>query len=170
MPARPRRARGGVRRPRRKKTLREQYFPYLRRFMEHKDGREYPANHEFTQAQLLEIRPRAIVRWMNLSAYGTEEPGPDSRPLHWRSTGLGFAKKTLSWFMPNKGTPWNVESQTGNPTKSVAVNELIKAVKKSEVRKQGKKANTKRDLKRPEFRKTLQLLIRHLDFHRRFKP
>ena len=57
--------------------------------------------------------------------------------------------------MVNRYTKWNVEHETGNPTMAVAVNELIKLVKKAEVRKQGKKSNAKRDLKRPEFRKGL---------------
>ena len=40
--------------------------------------------------------------------------------------------------MPNKLIGWNVVTQTGNPTRSVPVNQLIKDVKKAEVRRQGK--------------------------------
>ena len=41
--------------------------------------------------------------------------------------------------MPNKLVHWNelVDPPSGNPTKSVQVNEIIKRVKKKEVRKQG---------------------------------
>jgi hypothetical protein len=60
--------------------------------------------------------------------------------------------------MPNRNVQWNMESQTGHPTISVAVNDLIKTIKKAEVRKLGKKSNAKRDMKRAEFRKCLRLL------------
>jgi hypothetical protein len=38
------------------------------------------------------------------------------------------------------------------------VNKLIDSIKKSEVRKQGKKSNAKRDMQRAKFKKTLELL------------
>ena len=124
-----------------------------------KDGHNYdPATTEFTQEQLLEIRPSHIVRYMSLLAYGMETPEDNSRPTHRRSSGMEFQKKALSFFMPNQNAKWNVESSTGNPTMSVAVNALIKRIRKDEVRKRGKKSNAKRDLKRTEFRKTLRLL------------
>ena len=34
--------------------------------------------------------------------------------------------------------PWNVQTNSGNPTRSILVNEVFKALKKAEVRKQGK--------------------------------
>jgi hypothetical protein len=42
--------------------------------------------------------------------------------------------------MPNKLASWNSLIRCGNPTRSIPVNELIKAVKKKEVRKQGKQS------------------------------
>jgi hypothetical protein len=134
---------------RRKKTTEEQYLPYLLKFMTWKHGREeeYEKGTVFTQAQLLEITPRDLVRYMSLQAYQTEDPTPEDKPIHARSGGLEVVKKAISSFMPNKNVKWNVESQTGNPTMSVAVNDLIKKIKKAEVRKQGKKSNAKRDLK-----------------------
>jgi hypothetical protein len=133
--------------PRRKKTAEEQYVPYLHRFMEWKDGREYAEGTVFTAAQLLEIRPIHICRYMSLLAYGTENPGPNDKPANRRSSGLDFVKKAISKFMPNRNAHWNVEAENGNPTMSTAVNDLIKKIKKAEVRKQGKKSNAKRDLK-----------------------
>ena len=123
-----------------------------------KDGRNYERATNFTQEQLLEICPHHIVRHMSLLAYGVEAPEDDGRPTHRRASGLEFQKKAISFFMPNQNAKWNVESETGNPTMSVAVNALIKRIKKDEVRKRGKKSNAKRDLKRTEFRKTLRLL------------
>ena len=138
--------------------------------MEWKDQQEYEADTEFTQAQLLEITPRHIVRFMCLKAYGTEDPAHDANPIHRRASGLEFVKKAVSFFMPNRNAHWNVETATGNPTMSVAVNDLIKRIKRQEVRKRGKKSNAKRDLKRPEFRKTLRLLESHTNcFNRRFR-
>jgi hypothetical protein len=132
---------------RQKKTTEEQYRPYLLKFMAWKDGQAYGQDTVFTQAQLLEIRPRDLVRYMCLQAYKTADPTAEDKPMYARSTGLEVIKKAISSFMPNKNVKWNVESQTGNPTMSVAVNELIKKIKKAEVRKQGKKSNAKRDLK-----------------------
>jgi hypothetical protein len=145
-----------------KKTTAELYTPYLLKFMAWKHGREeYEKGAVFTLAQLFEITPRDIVRYMCLQAYQTEDPGPEDKPIHARSGGLEVVKKAISSFMPNRNVKWNVKSQTGNPTMSVAVNDLIKKIKKAEVRKQGKKSNAKGDLKRPEFRKTHRLLEKH---------
>jgi hypothetical protein len=47
--------------------------------------------------------------------------------------------------MPNGLVSWNKLNNVGNPTKSIEINDLIKAVKKTEVRKQGK-ASTPRHL------------------------
>jgi hypothetical protein len=95
---------------------------------------------------------------MSLLAYQTKEPGEGDHPTEARSMGLEFIKKAVSFFMPNRNVQLNVESQTGNPTISVAVNDLIKKIKKAEVRKLGKKSNAKQDMKRAEFCKCLCLL------------
>ncbi len=128
--------------PRRKKTTEEQYFPYLRQFMSWKDNVEYDDETVFSQAQLLSIRPVHLTRYMCLLSYKKEQPGPTDKPTEKRASGLEFFKKAISSFMPNRNVPWNVESNTGNPTMSVAVNDLIKKIKKAEVRKQGKRAET----------------------------
>jgi hypothetical protein len=39
--------------------------------------------------------------------------------------------------MPNRLVPWSTTNNEGNPTKSIDVNDLIRHVKKKEVRKQG---------------------------------
>ena len=123
--------------PRQRRTTRQSYEPYLQRFMEWKDRREYVRGTVFTQAQLLEIRPSHLVRYMCRLAYGTETPDDDARPLGRRSSGLHFVKKAISFFMPNQNAKWNVEHESGNPTMSVAVNSLLKRIKKAEVRKRG---------------------------------
>jgi hypothetical protein len=75
---------------------------------------------------------------MCVKAHGTPEPGPDDNPTEARSSSLEFWKKAISSFMLNRLMAWNVLNDVGNPTKSIEVNDLIKAIKKKEVRKQGK--------------------------------
>ncbi len=40
-----------------------------------------------------------------------------------------FYKKSISYFMPNKGLAWDPETKRGNPTRSKDVSNLIKKVK-----------------------------------------
>jgi predicted transglutaminase-like cysteine proteinase len=98
------------------------------------------------------------VHWFQLISFGTETPGPDDRPTLRRSSGIAFCKKAISYFMADGSAQWNSQAQSGNPTMSKAVNKLLAEIKKHEVRKQGKKSNAKRDMKRAEFKKTLMLL------------
>ena len=121
------------------------YKNTLINFMNWRD--EPDANHrsnkdtEFEQEQLLEI-----ANWLKVKAYGKVDPGPDDNPTHCRSSSLECWKKALSSFMPNRIQPWNVANNTGNPTKSTDVNDLINTVKKSEVRKQGKPSQARRPI------------------------
>ena len=107
-------------------------------------------------------KPENVGRWLKKRAYVTPDPGPDDHPTFARDEGLLFAKKVVSFFMPpNREMAWNIQAGDGgqgNPTKSRIINDVIKDVKKAQVRKLGKKSNAKRDLKRAEFRKTLRIL------------
>ena len=147
-----------------RKTLHQQYHPTLRKFMSWKDKRVYSKNHQFEQEALATITPKELVRWFRLISYGTETPGQDDRPTLRSSSGISFCKKAISYFMADGSAQWNTQAQTGNPTMSRAVNRLIQEIKKLEVRKQGKKSNAKRDMKRPEFKKTLELLSNENNF------
>ena len=66
--------------------------------------------------------------------------------------------------MADGSAQWNTQAKTGNPTMSKAVNRLIQSIKKHEVRKQGKLSNAKRNMKRAEFKKTLELLTNEVNF------
>ena len=68
------------------------------------------------------------------------DPGANDIPTEDRSSALAFAKKAISYFVPNKLVSWNAlaNSSVGNPTKSIAANSLMKIVKKKVVRRQGK--------------------------------
>ena len=102
-----------------------------------------------------------MARWMKNRAYGMPDPGPDDWPTVCRSSALEQCKKAVSWFMPNKHMQWNVQSNCGNPTKSVPANDVIKDVKLAEVRKKGKKSCVKRDIKKNEFKKTVHIAEAH---------
>jgi hypothetical protein len=60
--------------------------------------------------------------------------------------------------MPNKILTWDVRSGSGNPTKSVPVNDIVNTVRKMECRKQGHPSCAKCDMKRYESHKTMRIL------------
>jgi hypothetical protein len=60
--------------------------------------------------------------------------------------------------MPNRLMVWNEISGVGNPTRSIALNDLIKYVKKKEVRGQGAPSKARRSIKDAEFRRVVELL------------
>ena len=112
----------------------------------------YTVDHSFTNEELFTITPEQVTRYMCMKAYGTETPNLSTDlPTVGRSSSLEFAKKAISFFMPSRLLPWNEQSRSGNPTKSVQVNDLIKAIKKKEVRKQGKASQARRPMKMEEF-------------------
>ena len=90
--------------------------------------------------------------------YGTPYPDADAKPQFGRSSSLESYKKQIIYFMPNKLVAWNVASESGNPTRSIPVNELIKKVKKEEVRKRGKATVARRPLELNEFEKLVDML------------
>ena len=60
--------------------------------------------------------------------------------------------------MPNKLIHWNIATQTGNLARSVPANQLIKDVKKVEVRRQGKSSCTRRPLEYGNFEKLVKMI------------
>ena len=113
--------------------------------------------HNFTIEELYTLRPQGIKRYLCLLAYGDEFPDLDvDLPTVGRSNSLEFAKKAISYFMPNKNMPWNEQAQQGNPTRSSVLNDMIKVVKKKEVRKLGKASSARRALALPEFRQLIE--------------
>jgi hypothetical protein len=63
---------------------------------------------------------------------------------------------------------WNAISGQGNPTRSIEVNKLVKAVQKKEVRKQGAPSMTRRSMMIDEFKATIHLLMNNDDIVRRY--
>lgn len=91
-----------------------------------------------------------------MKVYGIPNPTENDNSTVGRSSSIEYIKKAISFFMPNKLVAWNVETETGNPTKSVLVNELIKVVKKKEVRKEGKASSARRPMEQSEFREMIR--------------
>ena len=93
------------------------------------------------------------------SVYGMPDPTPEDNPTHGRASSLMYNKKAISYFMPNKLTTWNAISREGNPTRSIDMNELIKALMKKEVWKQGTPSNADRPLEEQEFNQLISTLV-----------
>ena len=146
-----------------------QYKRILAAMMSYRDGMDYDFNFEFSQEQLGELQPEDIYKWMAFKVYGRPDPNGDDNPTLGRSTSLQYYKKALSYFMPNKLASWNSLIRCGNPTRSIPVIELIKAVKKKEVRKQGKKSAAVRPLELDEFTNTITCLRSCSDGVRRYQ-
>ncbi|ETM43546.1 hypothetical protein L914_11065 [Phytophthora nicotianae] len=80
------------------------------------------------------------------------------KPTHARSSTLEFYKKAISSFMPRLTIPWDNVRHEGNPTRSEAVNQLIKTVKRFEVRREGVLSSARRPIEYDEFRDLLTLV------------
>lgn len=86
----------------------------------------------------------SLSHWFIITAYGLENPPDNSNPNGCRSSTLKYWKKAISSFMPHQSMAWNSVREEGNPTRSAAVKELIKAVEKKEVRKEGVASKARR--------------------------
>ncbi|KAE9206894.1 hypothetical protein PF005_g12839 [Phytophthora fragariae] len=137
------------------------YKPELTKFMSFKDDVEYSNDRVFTPEELLRITPDHLCRWMNQQAYGDPDPSEVMRPVHRRSNTLEFSKKAISSFMPRINSTWDPVTVRGNPTRSDAVNKLIKKVKKFEVRREGSKSKARRASEIEEFMSLLLLVRAH---------
>jgi len=135
------------------------YFPYLCRFLGYLDGTTYNPRVQgpFPAARLLQIQPEQFLKWLTLCTYGKEVIGPNDRPTLWRSDTIAYAKKAVSYYMPHHGE-WNNSTGHGNPTRDKTILRFIQEVKKHQVRKQGRASRVKRDLSLPEFKKAIELL------------
>ena len=147
-----------------RQTTNSAYQGYMVQFMSFLHFTQYDSESTFTMELLAEIAPPDIARWMCLKCFGMEAPGPEDRPKHLRGSTLEVYKKALSWYMPNRIATWDAIHQSGNPTKSDEVNDLIKFVKQMEVRKQGKPPCTKRALTHEEFTAILLFFRQKNDF------
>jgi hypothetical protein len=147
---------------------RKDYYRHLVKFMSFRDGINYGNDAHFTPLQLDAITPAELVRYFCMKVYGIPEPGPNDNPTLGRHTSIEMAKKAISYYVPNKLSKWNPMAQNGNPTKSVEVNELIKRVKKKEVRKEGKPSQARRPLEPGELEQTFEILNSYGDITKKY--
>lgn len=133
------------------------YKKHLLRCMNLVKGTNHSVEYNFSAEELFELTPDEIVRYFCVLAYGTETPDLNTdHPTSARSNTLEYAKKAISSFMPNKNMVWNSRSKEGNPTRSSDVTDLIKVVKKAEVRKLGVPSQARRALTTEEFRQIIR--------------
>jgi hypothetical protein len=134
--------------------------------MSYRGALHYGNDYQFTGQELAPITPTQLVQWMSLKVYGIPNPSPDDNPTKGRSSSLEYYKKAISSFMPHRLQPWNSLTNFGNPTRSVEVNDLIKRVKKKEVRRQGKESQARRALEPEEFEQLIELIEENPDERR----
>jgi hypothetical protein len=122
-------------------NLKKIYGMYLNQLMAWKGSYAVNFNCQYGDAELLEITPDDVGSFcLKVLAYATAQPSPTDFPTQCRSSNLNQAKKAISYFMPHRDSPWNVQAKFGNLTRSKVVNDVIQAVKKHEVlRKEGNK-------------------------------
>ena len=134
------------------------YKPCLVQLMNYLDSPNprYSIETEFDEARLLSITDKEVYSWLCMKAYGKADVTSEDNPIGARSNSIHFLKKAVSFFMPNKNTQWCVRNKCGNPTRSTLVNELIKMMKKKEVRKQGKPSQARRACEIDEFRQLVK--------------
>lgn len=106
--------------------------------------------------ELLQITALELASYFNFVAYGAEQPQPHDKPLK-RSSTITYMKKAISYFMPRKSQHWDSIRCDGNPTKSDEVNDLIKRIKKQEVRKVGVPPQARRPFEASEFISLLRI-------------
>ena len=129
----------------------------LMNFLHHPDP-PYNMGTEFSIETLGNLTSDDVMRYFNFRTYGVPNPpnGHNLRPQV-RSNTLKYWKKALSYFMPNRLMVWNVLSNVGNPTRTDALNSLLKAVKKAEVRGIGVPSKTRRAISDGESERSLTI-------------
>ena len=153
-----------------KKTVRQQYQPYLFKFMNFKNNpdEEYTKETVFSNEQLFDIKPDDLARWFKLQAYGDTEANIETElPTKCRLSNLEFIKKSISHFMPDKNTPWSVRHNSGNPTRSNQIQEILKKVKRAEIRGQGRESMARGPFVEPEYEQCVGMMEAHEDIELR---
>ena len=143
-----------------------QYKVTLDHLMSFVHGIDYGRDHTYTKGELRALTPLDVLRWMNVKTFGDPDPAVDANPTSARSNSLEYYKKAISHFMPNRLIAWVSGRNEGNPTRSVEINNLIKRVRKKEVRKQGVAPQCRRPMTETEFR-TMQNILQNQHDHDR---
>ena len=134
------------------------YLSALAELMSQVDSVRYTRVQGFERSKLLLLTPAQIVRFFNYKTYGDANPPETARPEYCRANTLEYLKKAISHFMPRKNAVWDPIRMEGNPTRSSEVNEMIRKVKKFEVRREGVRSSARRPLEFDEFLTLLSVL------------
>ena len=103
--------------PQNQREEKKVYKSHLVRCMNLVKGMNHPEDCIFDDDELYALLPEDILRYFALIVYGKEETLPTDQPTHGRSTNLEFAKKSISYYMPNRNMVCNEQTQQGNPTR-----------------------------------------------------
>ena len=136
--ARQRRTR--ARRP--KLTQEQQGIDVLKRLATHKLGQDNVPDFNDEDALkdfCVDVTAKDVARFLEWVAYGLNDHTATDRPIYARQNGLKGLKTKLSFIIKRfRGVNgWDPQSLTGNPTYSNEVHDILKQVKKSEVRGTG---------------------------------
>ena len=110
--------------------LSELYQKSLMAFWNYTHNTQYSPEHRLSEEELLSVTPDQLYAFFAFKVYGIPDPDESDNPTFGRSSSIEYHKKAISYFMPNRLPHWDVRTMSGNPTKSVKVNDLIKRVKK----------------------------------------
>jgi len=106
-----------------------------------------------------------VVAYFNFKAYGTPTPTGKENTSGVQASSLLQMKTAISYYMPNKHMSWDDVTGTGNPTRSIEVNEMIKIAGKKKFLKtvkntrKNKPNNTRKSIwERNKHSESLELL------------
>ena len=105
-------------------------------------GTNYDTSYNFLNDELFELTPAHFYSYLSLKIFGTTSPLATEKATQGRSSIIEYSKRAILYFMPNKLVKWDLQGDSGNPTISVIINELIKRVKKHKIRREGKASST----------------------------
>ena len=148
-----------------KKTSVDKYHDEMRKLMTflHR-GRQYRPGHKWAKRELKAITPEKIMRYLRIKIYGDENADPaNDPPVHHHRNFVLFWKKAWSHFMLDQGHQWSEITKMGNPTRSAAINKLLRGMKKMEAARRGKPSMARRSFIPKEFERLVSLCEQHED-------
>lgn len=109
-------------------------------FMSFLDNNDYATDHGFVPSEVLQrVSPDDVANFLKLKAYGTTTPSSKTKLNRLSPNTLLFCKTALSSFFAETRR-WDENQKTGNPTKSEAVNAVLKKITKKWEKEKKKKA------------------------------
>jgi hypothetical protein len=109
----------------------------LNSLMSFLNKKEYNDAMVISQEELLAVTNINVYWYLANKAYGTPEPSNEDLPKKCRSTTIKYHKKAISLYMPQRNMVSDEVQKEGNPTRSQAINNLIKQIERHKVRGTG---------------------------------